>query len=198
MADFLLAYKKTSSNEGGYSNDPDDRGKETVFGISRANFPNWAGWKIVDQLKAQNPAGFVSLILANADLKILVANFYRQEFWDKLNCSKMPQEIADEVYDTSVNQGLIPAGKYLQAALNILNRNQQDYLDLKIDGDIGEKTIKTLNDYFSTSRFPSRNAEKLTVWLLRWMNYFQLKKYEAIVISDSSQEKWIPGWTERG
>ena len=35
MADFRLAYKKIEAAEGGYVNDPDDKGGETYKGISR-------------------------------------------------------------------------------------------------------------------------------------------------------------------
>ncbi len=198
MADFLLSYKKTSINEGGYSNDPNDRGKETVFGISRVNFPNWPGWKIIDRLKTHDPVNFVSSILSNADLKILTANFYRQEFWDKLRCIVMPQEIADELYDTSVNTGLVYGAKCLQMALNKLNRNEVDYKDLTADGNIGPATINALNAYLATERFSYRNRDKLVHWLMKWMNYFQLKRYDEITDRDKTQEKWVPGWTERG
>ena len=33
-------------NEGGYVFDPDDSGKETYCGISRANFPKWEAAKL--------------------------------------------------------------------------------------------------------------------------------------------------------
>ena len=44
MADFRLAYKKIEAAEGGYVNDPDDKGGETYKGISRKANPDWNGW----------------------------------------------------------------------------------------------------------------------------------------------------------
>jgi hypothetical protein len=49
---FEDVYKKeTKKFEGGYVNDPMDRGLETVRGIYRVSFPNWPGWAIVDLAK---------------------------------------------------------------------------------------------------------------------------------------------------
>jgi lysozyme family protein len=48
MADFKQAHSIVMNNEGGYANDPSDRGGETYKGISRNNFPNWKGWKLID------------------------------------------------------------------------------------------------------------------------------------------------------
>ena len=36
-----------------YSNNPQDAGGETVWGIARNKHPEWGGWPIVDQLKNQ-------------------------------------------------------------------------------------------------------------------------------------------------
>lgn len=38
-------------HEGGYVNDPDDLGGETIFGITRKNYPNMSMWKDVDRAK---------------------------------------------------------------------------------------------------------------------------------------------------
>ena len=35
--------------EGFYSNDIDDSGGETLYGIARNKNPKWLGWKIVDE-----------------------------------------------------------------------------------------------------------------------------------------------------
>ena len=51
MADFLISFKKTNINEGGFVDDPSDSGGMTYAGVSRKWFPNWEGWKIVDAHK---------------------------------------------------------------------------------------------------------------------------------------------------
>lgn len=45
------AIKRILSLEGGYINDPDDSGGETIFGITRKNYPNLRLWSIVDKTK---------------------------------------------------------------------------------------------------------------------------------------------------
>jgi lysozyme family protein len=51
MADFEIAYGETELREGGYVNDPVDRGGETHRGVARKFHPDWSGWKIIDQIK---------------------------------------------------------------------------------------------------------------------------------------------------
>ena len=48
MGDFQKAYKELMRVEGFYSMDPSDPGGETIYGISRRNWPKWVGWEIVD------------------------------------------------------------------------------------------------------------------------------------------------------
>lgn len=45
------AIKKILSLEGGYVNDPDDSGGETIFGITRRNYPNLKLWNVVDNTR---------------------------------------------------------------------------------------------------------------------------------------------------
>lgn len=51
MANFKIALDKVLSREGGYINDPDDKGGETYKGISRKYNPDWKGWRIIDNTK---------------------------------------------------------------------------------------------------------------------------------------------------
>jgi lysozyme family protein len=52
-----MSFSETYENvtkmfEGGYVDDPSDSGGETIFGVSRASFPNWPQWARVDAFKA--------------------------------------------------------------------------------------------------------------------------------------------------
>ena len=62
MADFRLAYKKIEAAEGGYVNDPDDKGGETYKGISRKANPDWDGWISIDQIKKAHPTTFKNIL----------------------------------------------------------------------------------------------------------------------------------------
>lgn len=196
MAEFLEAYGITVEHEGGYSNHPNDKGGETYKGISRLNFPNWQGWIFVDEIKdrCKDAQRHISANLdGNIRLQEMVQQFYRINFWDALNCEGMPQLIANELFDTAVNMGTNYAAKCLQNALNKMNRNQKDYANLKVDGDVGNKTIEALKTYQDTNK----RYAKAETWLLKWMNYFQMKRYDEITNRDEIQEVFIKGWTNR-
>jgi len=198
MKKFKTAYQLTTIHEGVYVNDPADRGGETVCGISRRFWPKWAGWELIDvNIKNYPQQEWNDRILKNLGIQGMVFEFYYVEFWLKNNCEAFAQEIANELFDTGVNQGRVMAGTYLQQSLNKLNRNQKDFPDLVTDGQIGQKTRQAYEAYMHTSRFSSRNEDKLIKWLLKWMNYYQLRKYDLITNNDLSQEKFVPGWTER-
>lgn len=52
MFDTVLALRKILRWEGGYVNDPDDSGGETIFGISRRSWPNLNLWSLLDEYKS--------------------------------------------------------------------------------------------------------------------------------------------------
>jgi lysozyme family protein len=189
MADFSIAYQKTSVFEGGYSNDARDRGGETYKGISRKFHPDWGGWSILDLMNDKNTK--------NSQLQSLVNSFYYNEFWAFLKCDEFDQPIADELFDTAVNQGKITAAKYLQESLNLLNNNQRHYKDITVDGEIGNVTINAYKEYMSTSDFPGRSKEKNINTLLKVLNGLQFERYKDIVKRSPDQEIYFYGWLQR-
>ncbi len=198
MEKFNTAFTNTIDFEGGYSFDPNDRGGETYRGISRKYYPKWKGWQIVDIYKTKYSAAELDANMAqNEGLQSLVEQFYRENYWLPMQLDSFSQAVANELFDTSVNQGKWSAVSYLQKALNKLNRNQEDYPDIDMDGQMGNQTLSAYLAYMDTRKFASRNADKLTEWLIRWLNYYQLQKYDQITIKDPGQEIYIPGWTER-
>ena len=198
MRDFLTAYKNTMGYEGKYVDDPDDKGGETYKGISRVKWPKWEGWKLIDMIKKHfAKEKWNQQMNANQGLQNLVQQFYLENYWLPLHLDAFDEPVAVEMFDTAVNQGRHASGTYLQQSLNKLNRNGKDYPDMVVDSKIGPTTRKAYKSYMATERFASRNTEKLLRWLIRWLNYYQLKKYDLITYKDPSQEKFIPGWTER-
>ena len=118
---FKKAFKEIIGIEGGYSNNPDDKGGETKYGISKRAYPK--------------------LDIKNLTLKDAQDIYYR-DYWCINNLDYIEDlKIALEVFDTGVNMGVKTASKMLQEALNLLNRNGSNFSDLTIDGDIGKKTI---------------------------------------------------------
>jgi len=146
MSNFERAYSRTMGNEGGYANNPLDRGGETYKGISRNKCPKWAGWRTVDTVKASlvnpSPYGtgayrewvkhFNSLLATIASLQASVQTFYQQNFWNRLG-EITDQRVAEEVFDKAVNCGGV-AYRWLQRAVSVTD-----------DGVIGQKTLTAVN-----------------------------------------------------
>lgn len=184
MADFKTALLKLLGNEGTYANNANDHGKETYCGISRHYFPNWEGWKIIDSVKLE--PGFPKTLNNVPNLKGLVENFYRVEFWNKIDGDKLnKQSIANELFDTSVIMSVMEAVKMLQQSLNLLNRNGKNYPDIFMDGKMGPTTLNTVNNF---------DEEAV---LLRSLNTLQGSHFIASCLKDPSQEEFYRGWLKR-
>jgi lysozyme family protein len=185
MADFHQAHAKTSPQEGGYSKDINDNGKETYRGISRVFHPYWRGWYIIDAYKRMHPLKRNDYI-PNVELDKLVDIFYEEYFWKTNRLSEFTnQDVANEVFDTGVNMGSEIAAKFLQTGLNLLNRNEKDFKDIEIDGKIGSETIAMVNQY------PRPQV------LLKVLNGLQFSRYVAICERDPKQENNFLGWLNR-
>ncbi len=118
MAGFKPILKETLASEGLYSKDPDDLGGETYLGISRKNFPHWAGWTIIDAAK-KKPV-FPKSLVSNVTLNYMVEAFYAKEFWVPIKGIQLTnQKVARRIFDTAVNQGIVRAIKIEQLALDL-------------------------------------------------------------------------------
>lgn len=197
MAKFEISHHKTSLNEGGYVNDPDDRGGETAFGIARKYNPDWEGWEKIDRLKRRIKSFSLlkTTIDNDAELQRLADELYKARYFTPLRLQQVEQIIADELYDSAVNLGVGAAARSFQKSLNLFNLNQKLYPDLKADGVIGDQTISAYDAYISTSRWKSRNRLVLAKALIKWINYFQMDVYYKA--NGTDQEKFILGWTKR-
>mgnify|MGYP001826998196 FL=1 len=188
MADFTEAYWHTSAREGGYAHDPIDRGGETYRGISRVCHPGWDGWNRVDALKVE--AGFPGSLESDAGLRASVEAFYKEKYWDRFLGDEIPsQQVAVELFDTGVNMGVRRSVRFLQNGLNLLNRNQENYQDLVVDGWLGQRSLELLSKYL--------NLDGNSDALIKLMNIQQGARYVGIMEHDSSQEKYARGWLRR-
>lgn len=207
MANYTPAYHKTAVIEHGYVDVSTDMGGETINGISRIHHPTAKVWTYVDVIKKSLPAEVNSLPGAKAKIidielnklpqfQAAVKEFYKKNYWDALFLDMVDnQSIAEEMYDTAINQGVGTAGIYLQRCLNFLNRNGRSYPDIKEDGVVGQVTLGTLERYFEAySRYEHGFAEKT---LLKALNGEQYLRYRSIVINRPDQEINFAGWLRR-
>jgi hypothetical protein len=84
-ATFDAVMEQVLADEGGYVNDPVDRGGETNFGIS----------------KGANPDVDVRNLTREKAIEI-----YRARYWDKINADALPEDIRATAMDAAVNQGV--------------------------------------------------------------------------------------------
>lgn len=157
--------------EGGYVNDPSDSGGETNFGITVA----------VARANGYNGA--------MRDLPRSVAfDIYSAKYWDAVkgdDLVKLSEHVAEEAVDTSVNMGSGRAGKFLQRALNVLNKRGSLYKDITVDGVIGEATVSALRAYLDT-----RDEETL----VKALNCLQGAYYIALAERREKDERFVYGW----
>lgn len=193
MSDFKTAYAPLKQYEGGYANNPADRGGETYAGIARKFYPGWPGWATVDRVKK----GFDSvstvnrLLAAEPHLSAQVEDFYRTEWWDKLGLAALPQTLADEIFEQAVNLGKAGAGRYVQRLCNAFNslRGEPLFQDLKEDGSIGPQTLAALCEILKT------RADTDT--LVHALNALQAAHYIALAANSFSQRQFLNGWLKR-
>lgn len=111
--------------EGGYSDDPDDPGGTTKYGIS-LRYLKKKGLAFGDI----DGDGDIDADDIGAMTREKAAEIYLRDFWDVCRCSELPPEISLAVFDMAVNAGVRTASRLLQ-----------EMVRTKVDGVIGEKTI---------------------------------------------------------
>lgn len=137
MADFRESFNKVILAEGGYVNDPDDKGGETYLGISRVNHPYSTMWDIIDAIKKEKGTKNINAILKKDERLIKEAErIYKNKYWDVLYLDEVPsQKIAHQLFDDAVNRGvgsairvaehvmgMTPTGKFSDALLTNLRK----------------------------------------------------------------------------
>jgi len=180
MANFEPAYKITRAHEGGYANSPTDKGGETWRGVARKANAAWPGWKIVDAIKATNPASLDVALAGNKELDALVLALFRKGYWDCLSLDALRcQQTANQLFDVSINCGSGTAARFLQQALNVFHKPA-----LVVDGKVGRLTIAAANQYPSQKIYDE-------------INKLRAAHYAAIIARDATQHVYEKGWLSR-
>ena len=157
-------------HEGGYVDDPDDRGGATNWGVTQAVYEDFVGYKC-DKEEIKN---------MDEDT---AKEIYYEKFWKPSRADKLPAEVRETYFDMVVNHGQGGAVKILQQACNN-KRKPENYI--AVDGGIGPNTI--------------RAAANLKNWELQversgyyWNLVFKGSKYTQ----RTTQVKFIRGWIRR-
>ena len=119
--------------EGRYSNNPNDSGGETIWGIT------------IGSARSFGYSGLMTTMSREQAVEI-----YRQRYWLQPHFDKLyayDTAIATRLLDIGVNAGPSTGVKYLQRALNVLG-DQGKYFDhIGADGGLGQLTFTALSSY---------------------------------------------------
>jgi lysozyme family protein len=174
MSHFSLSFSRVVGVEGKYSNNPDDSGGETMYGITAA------------VARAHGYTGPMHQMPLDVAQRI-----YRADYWDALNLdgvAGISPAVADELFDTAVNCGAVIAGEFLQRALNAFNQRATLYPDVKVDGRIGPKTVDALR------RFMAHRGRAGETVMMRALNALQGARYVRLAEIREKDETFVFGW----
>lgn len=136
-----LMLEQVLKSEGGYVNNPKDKGGETKYGITEA------------VARANGYKGSMKNLPKQTAIDI-----YKRQYWtdacNKINSNK----IAFMVLDMNINHGIKNSSKILQKALNSLGAV------LVVDGIVGVKTITACNKADEGKLLLALTAERLNFY----------------------------------
>jgi lysozyme family protein len=160
--------------EGGYSNNPDDSGGPTRWGVTQR------------EARLNGYHGDMRDFPQEMAIKI-----YRDKYWDKLHLDDIwliDRGVAGKVFDIGVNLGLYQAARFLQRGLNVLNQKGTVYGDLVVDGLIGPATINALRRYIKY------RAKVGGVIMVKLLNVLQGAYYVELAERREKDETFVFGW----
>lgn len=142
---FDQAFERLISHEGGFTDNPKDRG-------------NWTSGKIgVGQLKGTkygvSAMTYPTLDIANLTLDD-AKRIYRRDFWSSAGCDLVPVGMKFDLFDTAINSGPGMAARLLQRAAGVAD-----------DGVIGPKTMLAVSNMD-----PERLHARFNGWRLDFLN----------------------------
>lgn len=163
-------------HEGGYVNNPNDRGGETNWGITIATARRYGYHRAMRDMNRSE-----------------AIDIYLQLFWlnrfDRFAEIGLPK-LAYALLDFGVNSGNGRPAEAIQRVLNALNFGQRRWPDIAVDGAIGPQTVRTA----SLAKAAFDDAEELLTFAVQSLRFsFVLTLTEK----SPSQEVFMLGWARR-
>lgn len=177
-------YDIVCTNEGGYVNDPDDKGGETYKGVARRYNEDWKGWQIIDRYKAiiehesdgdkltskELQKRMNALLKGNNEIDGLIRDLYKGDYWKPCKCDDLGEvshRLALYAFDFAVNSGVSRACKELQKCVGV-----------EADGKIGTKSLAAIkaapaslaSDYLQRRRDFINNGKKIATKFKKGLN----------------------------
>ena len=168
------------AKEGGYTNDPNDSGGETMYGVTVA--------------EARRHGYNGSMKEMPSDLAVSI---YLADYWTTPNFASIAPTsltLALVMFDLGINMGVSRPAKFLQTLLCAFNydgRKNNPYADPAVDGQIGPGSLAALRAFYS---WRGDDGIRLLTQALRGLagSY-----YLAIVDGDKTQRVFTYGWLDK-
>jgi lysozyme family protein len=174
MIDMAQAVDQVIGVEGAYSNNPNDSGGETMWGIT------------LDTARRYGYAGPMAAMPKSEAARIYIQHYIVGVKLDQV--WSIADRIAYELFDSGVNCGSETAIKWLQTGLNALNKQGKDFADMTVDGHIGPQTLQALKVFLTLRKLDGE------IVLLKVLNVLQGAHYLTLGVERPKDEDFIYGW----
>jgi lysozyme family protein len=161
--------------EGGFVDNPADKGGPTCFGITQ------------EVARVQGYTGSMRQLPRSEAVNIYLRLYWLRPRLDEV--AKRSARLAAELFDTGVNMGPAVAVTFLQRALTALNRGGTDYGDLTPDGRVGPTTLAALDAFLAVRGLSSGETV-----LLRALEALQGERYLRLAERRPANEAFLYGW----
>ncbi len=155
-----------------YTNDPDDSGGPTKFGITKATYEEFFKVAVSDDVIAEMTPETAKQI-------------YSALYWARLRCGDIQDlGLATAIFDSSVLYGVGTIALLVQRALSLCGAT------LELDGILGDKSIELIN------RLGGGALSNRTT-ILTAFHGLLLEHIDAVIVAKPKDEKYRHGWTLR-
>lgn len=161
------------ATEGGYVNNPNDKGGETNFGIT------------VAVARANGYTGPMKSMPKSVAESIYRKRYVVDPKFDQV--AALSASVAEELIDTGVNMGPVKAAEFLQRWLNGFGVEGKD---LVVDGKLGPASLTALKTFLQKR---GTDGERV---LLRGLNGSQAARYLDLTESNKTQRTFLYGWVK--
>lgn len=173
MTNLDAAFRYLFKNEGSvYTNDPDDSGGPTKYGITKRTYERFFGHEVLDsEIEHMTPA--------------IAKQIYAAHYWAPLHCGEIkPAGFAIAFFDTGVLYGVGKTALFIQRSLSLCGA------PIKLDGIIGDKTLGFIN-MMGGGSWPAKHS------LMNTFHGLILERIDEVCWDNPKNEKFRKGWTNR-
>ena len=185
--------KLIGTTEGGFVDDPADRGGATNLGIS-LRFLKSEGKLDLDHDGIADFDLDMDGDLDGADIRQLRMGdavwLFFHCFWNRYDLESFPEPIGEMLFDQEVNDGAIGANKLLQRAINGCSAHIAGGARINVDGVLGDETRTAMNVVLE---HPGLGMAALA----EAFREAARARYRAIVAHAPSQKRFLKGWLAR-